>query len=206
VRPTRSSARFSRPQPSRSATTSRRRAPRGRVHRVPPPRRSHVRRSAAFIAFFHHVALRVPVGRCPCARRRRLSRRAVVAAGAQRTPSAPSRRATWLRDPCKRPRVSQLPGLQRLGRHHGPRGSPPRGSRGVTAGWPARAVAGRISARDVVEGRKERGRGDRWQRRRGGTRGSPPRGTRARGRGARTSHRVGLLILSTQWDHSSGIS
>ena len=34
------SARSSRPQPSRSATTSRRLAPRGRVHRVPPPRPS----------------------------------------------------------------------------------------------------------------------------------------------------------------------
>jgi hypothetical protein len=173
-------ARSSRPQPSRSPTTSRRRAPRGRVHRVlpprpapravrprpsrssttslsalrsaaaladfhraplcraplcrspraPPPRRSHaflaaVARaffhhvaltrfsrpltgrsstaplcaswSAAFHAFFHRVALRVPVGRCPCARRRRLPRRAVVAAGAPRTPSVPSRRATGLR-------------------------------------------------------------------------------------------------------------
>ncbi len=34
------STRSSRPPLSRSATTSRRRAPRGRVHRVPPPRRS----------------------------------------------------------------------------------------------------------------------------------------------------------------------
>jgi hypothetical protein len=55
------------------------------------------RRSAAFCALFHRVALRVPVGRCPCARRRRLPRRAVLAAGAQRTPNAPSRRATGLR-------------------------------------------------------------------------------------------------------------
>ena len=85
--------------------------------------------------------------------------------------------------PRRRSRVSQSLGTQRLWRPRRPRVSQPRGPRGVTAGRDARAVAGRISARDVVEDRDERGRACGWQRRRGGTQGSPPRGTRARGRG-----------------------
>jgi hypothetical protein len=47
-----------------------------------------------------------------CARRR-------CAANSQRSISACDRAAS---DPCKRPRVSQALGLQRLWREHGPRG------------------------------------------------------------------------------------
>jgi hypothetical protein len=182
------------------------RAPCDRAPRVPPPRRSPTRLAAATRAFFLRASLRVLVGRVPrvlsprrssrpsrplpvrsstappsahCGRRR-------CAANSQRSISACDRAA---RDPCKMPRVSQPLGPQRLWRPHGPRGSPPRGSRGVTTGRDAWAVAARISAsatpwRNAMNAAVRVG----GQRRRGGTRGSHPQGTRARGerRGPKT--------------------
>jgi hypothetical protein len=101
-----------RPLPARSSPTSLRRVPCGRSPRVLSPRRPHAPLPAATRALFHRAPLRVLVDRCPRVRRRRLPRRAAVAAVAQRIPSAASRRATGLRASDARGRACR----NRLGR------------------------------------------------------------------------------------------
>ena len=166
--------------------------------------------SGAFHAFFHRVALRVPVGRGPCARRRRLPRRAGVAAGAQRTPSVPSRRATGLRAIHARGRACRNrlgrsgfgDSTGRVGRLRAGRVACRQG--GTRRPWPgefqramrwrtARVTADRNAAeRGAVEGRAGSGReGGGGARRGSGTRGQRPRGARGGRRGGTRGLRPG---------------
>jgi hypothetical protein len=174
-------ARSSRPQPSRSATTSRRRAPRGRVHRVVPPRRSSrpgrplpVRSSTA------PLSARCGRRRCAanslhpisaCDRAARSVREAACVATAWAAAASATARAA---------RVASARVAWRDDR----------------AGRTGRGREN-FSKRDAVEERDERGRACPEWRRRGGTWGSPPRGTRE-GREGRLERRTALEFFSSE--------
>jgi hypothetical protein len=125
---------------------------------APLPRCGHADARRPLRASISFVVLRAPVDRIPCA----CSPRCALRCGRRRCVAGPpcfiAACDGIARDRHTRSHVSQPPGPQRLWRQKGPRVSQPRGTRGATTGRDARAAAGRISARDVVEERDERGR------------------------------------------------